>query len=99
MMTKKLLAEEMVDSIGELPDRWKQHYDEAARKGDDKGSTLEEWLLEVYSDHVSDDDYTQDELKSLRRVLRSLMRFEPAERAAAVDVLQDEWFKDLSDSR
>jgi hypothetical protein len=98
MLTKNDLTKQMDLLMGGLPDRWKSTYEGSWEVEDEEeASTLEEWLLLVYSDHKADTDYSTEELDALPSVLRKLMRFEPSERLEADRVLQDPWFGGTDD--
>ena len=56
------------------------------------GSTLQEWLEEMYFDGERKEDLTKEDIVKLGQIIRRLLRFEPSSRASVKDILDDPWF-------
>ncbi|KAF2218775.1 kinase-like domain-containing protein [Elsinoe ampelina] len=101
------LVKEMIEKLGPLPKRW----DELHRKlppvgelhltaediadGWGKTYTLDEWVDACYYHRDSPQDLGSGGLDDLKRILRSLLRYEPSERATAAEIVQDPFFHDI----
>lgn len=79
----------------ELPERWQQKWRamDSAAPGERSGYTLQEWLEEIYFDGERNHDLTREDILNVGRLVRSLLQFEPSNRASAEEILQDSWFK------
>ena len=91
----------MQECLGEqIPERWRPAWramKEASSKpiGAEPLTPLEPWLEEVYDfDGKRQPDFAPADITKIGELVRRLLRFEPAERASAREILQDLWFQD-----
>jgi len=90
MVTKDILIGQMIEEIGPLPDRWLGEKSSSTQSSaEDEKYTLEEWMFELYFDNHKEANMTREQLASWATIIRMLMRFEPAERVSAADVLRE----------
>ncbi|GKZ32254.1 hypothetical protein AbraIFM66950_001534 [Aspergillus brasiliensis] len=96
LITPKILVEQMQEITGEaLPERWVPLWE--SMQGEDvnenRGPGLQDWLEEMYFDGERKEELTRDDIVRLGRIIRKLLRFEPAARALVEEILDDPWFK------
>jgi hypothetical protein len=77
-----------------LPERWQNtwrtmHDNSAAEI---TGSTLQEWLEDMYFDGERNEDLTKEDIVRLGQIIGKLLRFEPSTRVSAREILNDPWF-------
>jgi serine/threonine-protein kinase SRPK3 len=97
MATPVSVVHQMLETASdEMPERWQQKWRrmDSAWTGDMPGNNLQEWLEETYFDGVRREDFTREEIVKLGALVHRLLRFKPATRASAEDILQDRWFED-----
>ncbi|GKZ23005.1 hypothetical protein AbraIFM66951_001235 [Aspergillus brasiliensis] len=97
LITPKILVEQMQEITGEaLPERWVPFWESMRGEdvNEDRGPGLQEWLEEMYFDGERREDLTRDDIARLGRIIRKLLRFEPAARASVEEILNDPWFRD-----
>ncbi|CAK48152.1 hypothetical protein CBS115989_1948 [Aspergillus niger] len=97
LITPKILVEQMQEITNEaLPERWVPLWE--SMPGDDatadNGPKLQEWLEETYFDGERKEELTRDDIVELGRIIRELLRFEPAARASVKEILNDPWFRE-----
>lgn len=61
---------------------------------DNEEQSLQEWLEEVYFDEEKNQDLSKEDTKRVGRVIGSMLRLEPGDRASAESVLGDAWFQE-----
>ncbi|EON65280.1 CMGC/SRPK protein kinase [Coniosporium apollinis CBS 100218] len=95
MTTKEILVSEMIQFVGELPERWQRKWAlmEKEESTDPDGLTLQLWLEEVYFDDEKTADFTREDIRELGALLRKLLRFQPTARSTTTQVLKDDWFQ------
>ncbi|GKZ66815.1 hypothetical protein AnigIFM60653_003144 [Aspergillus niger] len=96
-ITPKILVERMQEITNEaLPQRWVPLWE--SMRGDhataDNGPNLQEWLEEMYFDGERKEELTRDDIMELGRIIRELLRFEPAARASVKEILNDPWLRE-----
>ncbi|KAH7041490.1 serine protein kinase [Microdochium trichocladiopsis] len=90
-----------------LPPRWQDNWHAMlstgnSNVGDYLDWTLDKWLEETYSFHApettsattTEDLFSKNDFADICRLMRKLMKFEPGERAEAIEILEDPWFRD-----
>lgn len=83
----------MVEAIGPLPSRWAAKWGMIKQTGpDEERFSLEEWLEEVYFDEGKAAQLTRKQVSCWAKIIRMLMRFEPAERISAARLLDNQWW-------
>ncbi|GCB17428.1 serine/threonine-protein kinase ATG1a [Aspergillus awamori] len=97
LITPRVLVEQMQEITNEaLPQRWVPLWE--SMRGDDatadNGPNLQEWLEEMYFDGERKEELTRDDIMELGRIIRELLRFEPAARASVKEILNDPWFRE-----
>ncbi|GKZ76988.1 hypothetical protein AnigIFM56816_009097 [Aspergillus niger] len=97
LITPKILVEQMQEITNEaLPQRWVPLWE--SMRGDDatadNGPGLQEWLEEMYFDGERKEELTRENIMELGRMIRKLLRFEPAARASLKEILNDPWFRE-----
>ncbi|QDS72140.1 hypothetical protein FKW77_004169 [Venturia effusa] len=95
MITPTILVRQMLETVDdELPDRWQQTWRtmDSASPGEESGSTLQEWLEEMYFDGERNSDLTRGDISHVGRLVRRMLRLEPSKRASAEEILRDSWF-------
>lgn len=92
MTTPDILASQMIEEIGPLPDRWRSRYTPPAEEADadDEKLSLGEWLEELYFEDGKTPELTRPELQIWAGFIGRMLRFEPADRASATELLRDE---------
>lgn len=96
MTTPTILVRQILEMVNdELPGRWQQtwRHMNSASPGEKSGSTLQEWLEEMYFDGERNNDLTQEDILKVGKLVRSMLRLEPSKRASAKEMLQDSWFR------
>ena len=58
---------------------------------EDHSYTLQEWLAEVYFDDDKHAEFTREDIVSVGKLIKSMLKFEPSLRAPASDTLVDAW--------
>lgn len=53
---------------------------------------LQQWLEEIYFDDEKTPHLTHEDIMQLSLTLRKMLRFDPSERYAALEILKDDWF-------
>jgi len=80
----------------EFPERWRSRWVAMTENAKiETGQTpLQEWLEEVYFEPPSgaELEFSSKDIEDLGRIIRSLLRLEPARRASIEDILRDPWF-------
>lgn len=94
MTTRDLLISQMIESIGELPERWMSKCDCSQTSPEDEKYSLEEWLGEVYFGEGKTAELSHEQLMSWAKIIRMLMRSEPSDRVSAAEILQDKFFNE-----
>ncbi|KAF2789430.1 hypothetical protein K505DRAFT_253397, partial [Melanomma pulvis-pyrius CBS 109.77] len=95
MTTPTILVRQMLDMASDgLPERWHQTWRamDSASPGEKSGSTLQEWLEEMYFDGERNEDLTREDILKVGELVGRMLRFEPSMRASAREILQDPWF-------
>jgi len=94
MTNKDILASQMAESVGSLPDRWEDCYTAPSHNNDEDSSlVLEELLAELYFDEGKKPELSETELEAWARLLKKLLRLETSERATATEILQEDCLK------
>lgn len=82
----------------DLPERWQRIWETMNVGGGgttgNTGPSLQEWLEEVYFEDQENPDLTGEDITRLGQIIGKLLRFEPATRAPARQVLDDPWFNE-----
>lgn len=73
MITKDILIGEMVQEIGDLPERWAAKWQAQEANTDDEKDSLEKWLEELYFDDGKEAELTREQRKLWAKAIRSLM--------------------------
>ncbi|RDI86977.1 hypothetical protein Vi05172_g3209 [Venturia inaequalis] len=96
LTTPTILVRQMLEMANdELPERWQQKWRamDSAAPGERSGYTPQQWLEEIYFDGERNDDLTREDILNVGRLVRSMLLFEPSNRASTEEILQDSWFK------
>ncbi|KAK2762319.1 hypothetical protein FQN54_001329 [Arachnomyces sp. PD_36] len=94
--TKEGLVREMIGFFGELPQRWKDQWQEMNRSHANDHyelMSLEEWLRDTYFDDDKKQDLSQSDINSVGIILQQMMRFEPTARPSIGEILGNAWFR------
>ncbi|KAL4907061.1 hypothetical protein BDW74DRAFT_190048 [Aspergillus multicolor] len=88
LLTPRILVHQRQDLASDaLPERWRNAWRTMELDG------KSEWLGEMYFDGERNEDMTRENMVQLGRIIAKLLRFEPAARASARDILDDPWFR------
>lgn len=99
MLTKPILVQQMMGfATDSLPSRWRDKW-QAMQKDlpdeddEDKAHsyTFHEWLAEVYFDDGKHAEFTREDIVSVGKLIESMLKFEPSQRAGASAILADSW--------
>jgi serine/threonine protein kinase len=95
--TPSSVAGDMLESTDDyLPERWHEKYRAIVGEwtGERSVNGLQKWLEEIYFDSGKRQYFTRQDIVKVGKIVSSLLRFEPSERASADEVLRDPWFED-----
>ncbi|XP_014561916.1 hypothetical protein COCVIDRAFT_33148 [Bipolaris victoriae FI3] len=96
LMTHPILISQMLEMTSDtLPHRWQEGWHAMHAPHllvDNEEQSLQEWLEEVYFDGEKNQDLSKEDTKRVGRVIGSMLRLEPGDRASAESVLGDAWF-------
>ncbi|EPE10155.1 serine protein kinase [Ophiostoma piceae UAMH 11346] len=99
MLTKPILVQQMMGlATDSLPSRWRDKWQAMQKdlpgeddEDKDHSYTLQEWLAEVYFDDSKHAELTREDIVGVGKLIESMLKFEPSQRAGASDILADSW--------
>lgn len=104
MINPTSLVYQMCSAAGdELPKRWQPTWrvmEEAYLSDMYETPKLQDWLEHIYFDSKLNSNsemkgsLTRADIAKVGKLVRTLLRFEPSERALASEILQDPWFQE-----
>ncbi|KAF2766562.1 kinase-like protein [Teratosphaeria nubilosa] len=98
MITPPLLVSQMLGSTQDvLPERWEAAWQAMRPPPADVEDclSLQELLEEIYFDDGNlRKDLSRDDIRELGRLIKLMLRLEPAARASAREILESPWFRD-----
>ncbi|KAI4234775.1 MAG: hypothetical protein L6R40_006654 [Gallowayella cf. fulva] len=77
----------MVDCLGRLPQHWWKKWHDRAKFFNEDGS----WKAET--GRAEDPAFTATEAKSLEKMLKTMLEYEPTKRATVNDVVDSQWMR------
>lgn len=102
---RKLICQMEETAADKLPERWREEArrligpsaaPDQARGGEEAAEnicTLQEWLEEVYFDEDKISELSSEDIRTVGRLVKKMIRFEPSSRAPAHTMLEDPWFR------
>uniref|UniRef100_A0A0B7KHT9 non-specific serine/threonine protein kinase n=1 Tax=Bionectria ochroleuca TaxID=29856 RepID=A0A0B7KHT9_BIOOC len=100
MIPADLVQQMMAFATDDLPLRWQEKWKTMEERLPIEEETysqecysLCQWLKEVYFDDHRQPEFTTDDIGEVGKLVSRMLKFEPSQRASAIDILASDWFK------